>query len=800
VTGRTLRSRFSYWLVAIPTIALSLGANVVVLAVANTLWFDSRSMRDVSSLVVLMRDPNGTDSFGLSELGLQLAAEAMNAEGIAGQAVTTGLYAAARPRLSNPMLGRDLDISGVTANYFDLLGVRLHAGGPPLDEPATGEIPAVISAALWESLFDSAPSAIGSTLQAGSHVLRVTAIAPKGFRGARLGEKTDVWVPNRSSLFAGNIGARVHPVFAIARLRPGDTPEAAQARLSQSASVGLRALNVIPLRAIVGSTGFGMVAFNPDKLIRLAGLASFAILLGGAATLAAIVLIVIGRRQPEWSIKMALGASRGAIVRAVSAELSAMLLISLALTLALSAILLQATERLLLTAGLAFTEIRLAPDFTVGIGTLVIAIAMLAGATFAPLLKATAPAVMTSLLGRAGWQPSNNSTRNALLVVQVAVTMTVCVLAVQFSRTVSRGVSDGGGFDNLSTVFVSAQTSFPAGLSDDASASRRHAQIAIANDLVERLRHTSGVLTVAAGKAPIGRAASSDAGLRRTFRIDGDEVEVAAGVAFVGKGYCQALGLIPLAGDCPSQDSAIGGHFAAVTPQLAQELWPDQPPVGSEFQLYGRTYSVAAVIDVAYGSTRFGRSPAAFLFENFPLANGINLDLVLLVKDADALGPVILRELKAAFGADVSHTIETGASLMQADLGRERIGAWLFTAFATVAGLLALGGLVSLVRLLIESHRREFAIRSALGATRSSLVYLGASFGLRPVLFGVFAGVIGALLLSQIAEASVLGLEAASLGMVLLIGGAMAAVAGVAALATSWGTGRRTSIDLLTRQ
>ena len=107
MTGGILRSRFSYWLVAIPTIALSLGANAVVLSVANTIWFDSRSMREMSSLVILMRDTTGTDGFGQSEQGLLAAAEAMNAEEIAGQTHTTGLWAGARPRLSNSILGRD---------------------------------------------------------------------------------------------------------------------------------------------------------------------------------------------------------------------------------------------------------------------------------------------------------------------------------------------------------------------------------------------------------------------------------------------------------------------------------------------------------------------------------------------------------------------------------------------------------------------------------------------------------------------------------------------------------------------
>jgi ABC-type antimicrobial peptide transport system permease subunit len=131
-------------------------------------------------------------------------------------------------------------------------------------------------------------------------------------------------------------------------------------------------------------------------------------------------------------------------------------------------------------------------------------------------------------------------------------------------------------------------------------------------------------------------------------------------------------------------------------------------------------------------------------------------------------------------------TVLTGREVLTRDVGRQRLGAWFFSAFGLVALLVGVGSVFGMVAYLAESRRREFGVRLALGAAPGDLVWLGVAAALVPVGVGLAAGLALAATVSQVFGSLLVGLSPVDV----LTYGAVAIVltgsAAIAAVAAAW--------------
>ena len=777
--GRRIPQRYSYWLVAIPTVALCLGANVVVLAVANALWFKPRGVADIDSLVVVMRESDGLDGYGSSLPGLSNTAEIIGATSAAGQVQTTGLRATQRLDLWHPLHRGDLEVAGVTTNYFDVLGVRVSGLDLPDAASDDGLPAAIISDQLWESAFARSPIA-GRRLQGPTHAVTIAGVAPPGFRGARLGEQIDVWVDVNSGLFQPAGSTIAISLFGIFRLPPHITAATAQRRMEQSRRSNNR--SVIPLAAVYGQAEDTMVAFNGDGLLDMAGVLSLVIFVCGGATLTVTVMMMLGHRRTEFGIRCSLGASRRMLLRSLGLELGAMLGVSLVVAVALVVWILRAIPSVSIGGGVALQDIDLTFDARLGAASVVALCAMALIAIAGPVWRATGAPPHLRFNSTAGSDLRGRRRQEALLSVQVAAALICSTIAGQFVQTVYEFRSRTG-FNTGSVVFVAGRTRPLARDDKGTSATERSRAEAASQRAIDRALATPGVMGWAVGGRTLSAVATRQLAISRSIGTTEGEVSVRTGISSVGPGFLQVLGLSARSGMLPaSAEDTMGGRAVVVTSALARQIWGSEEVVGRPLVVYGRTYTIVGVVDTWYGAVQYGAAPAIFVFDNTLLAGGFDLAVAFGTLDAAHAKLAIEEALRLEFPAERMEVL-TGDELVRRDLEREQIGTWLFTGYGAIACMLALGGVLALVSYTLRTTRREIGIRSALGASRGKLLRHCAGLGGRPVAIGAFIGAILSPLFTSAARSSFVGLLSVGILTPLL---AAVAVALAASALASW--------------
>lgn len=240
-----------------------------------------------------------------------------------------------------------------------------------------------------------------------------------------------------------------------------------------------------------------------DGALVVAGLALL-VLLGGCATIAALVLVHYQRRRAELSVKMSLGAGRGRLIREMLRDLSLVGIAGTAGGLLVAALGTRVVPAMSLPGGVDIGRLDLSIDWRVCAVALGATLATLVVAAVLPVARATRPRLASELVGNTSSTTlASQRVRQALLALQVCATIIVLISAGLFLRAVDYGFGRGPGFDVDRTVFVSIQASAPgrqsAGFQRD-SIVERNAR------LRQSLLEIPGVQEVADGLPPVGPA------------------------------------------------------------------------------------------------------------------------------------------------------------------------------------------------------------------------------------------------------------------------------------------------------
>ncbi len=791
------RSHRGYVVMSTFVLAVSVGVNLLVFTIVNALWIRPLPFPDPERVVTVTESAWGR----LDDPQLQIFGG-----GTAGQAITTDRNAGLRPQIE--IAGRLPETLGVTSGYFRVL--RLPVRGRDFtdeDELDGAEPVAIISDRLWASVFGRRPEVIGSVIPAKPLSIRVIGVAPPAFAGVCRGEQADMWITTSvvRRLAGPDWAGKTLSLMAFGRLGPDQTvqmldqrfwdlTDPRQREFLQSSDARVREIRmahrprVVAVADVFGTPETRTFMVNErDAALVVAGLALL-VLLGGCATIAALVLVHYERRRAELAVKMSLGAGRGRLIRELLCDLSVVGSVGSAGGILVATFGARVVPALSLPGGVDIGRLDLSIDWRVCAVAAAATLATLLTAAALPIARATRERLAGELAGASSSTTlASQRMRQALLAVQVCATIVVLVSAGLFVRAVVHGFGSAAGFDIQRTLFVSIQEGTPWGTAGGYDLiTRRNAR------LRQTLRGVPGVEDVAEGLPPIGPA---DRFVIKRLKAEDREYDVSVAQLRGSPELLVALGVPILSGrSLTAADSSISPYPCVISQSLARRLWPDGDALGQPLRApvsrYGPFVVVGIARDLPFGS--LSDPGDGIVVTAQPIRNGIVSFFVIRTEQPEIVAGIIRRAITAPVV-----NVATGREVVARDIGRQRLGAWFFSGFGLAALLLGLGGAFGLVAYLAESQRREFGVRLALGATVGHLVRQGLGAALVPVSAGLAAGLFLAAIISRLFTSMLAGISALDAVTYVAVTVMTLGCASIAALAASWRLRRTSPADAL---
>jgi len=540
-------------------------------------------------------------------------------------------------------------------------------------------------------------------------------------------------------------------------------------------------------------------ADSPSVLIRETGTVavvsglSLLVLLGGCATVAALVFTHYERRRFELALKASLGASRARLVRDLSIELLAVALVGSAGALVFGLLGARAAPSLSLPGGVNVARLDLSLDWRLCAASLAATCMTLAVASIVPLWQVTRGRLAGEILtGPSTITVGTLRTRRRLLALQVCSTTIVLLASGLFIRTVLYSFRTGAGFDLDHTVFVTVQerplVTAPGG-GRAATGFARRTQL---NELLERL---PSVQDVAGGASPIGVDARP---LPRTIKTAEREERLVVGILNGTPNLLSTLGVPLLGGRALAPGDGIESvpMPVVVTRSLSERLWTQNDPLGQRLSLPEMRPGNYVVVGIAENFA-FGTLTRPVSGVIVTARGDFDFRATSIVLRTAAPGQIV-NALPSELPDRVVR-VATGRDIVGADIAQQRLGAWAFSGFGLVSLLLGVGGVFGLVGYLAQTRRREFGVRLALGATVLDVIRTAMTAALGPVLVGVLVGLLFGAIASRVFAAFLVGIGRQDTATYVSVGLTMLASAMVAALAAAWRLRQLTPSDALRR-
>ena len=695
-------------------------------------------------------------------------------------------------------LGEPLVLNGgwVTGGFFAMLGLRPMLGRDFTEAETwaeatwrAGELPLLLSARTWRTVFGGEASAVGRVVELDGGRARIVGVMPDGF--AFPSEAVDLWAPfgwaseNRAAAWF----RQAHSIRPIARLAAGATPERARAELETVAAQLARehpATNT-HMGAGMSSLHAFLVGDTRTPLLILLGAVGLMLLIA-CANVGNLLLVRTAGRHRELAVRAALGAGRGRIVRQLLTESLALALLGGAFGIALG------------VAGTRLLE-RLQPQGLLQVATFpvdagVVAFAALATAVAAFLFgvfpalfaRRTGPGETLRAAGRTGTAgPGTRRIVGGLVIAEVALAALLVLAAGLLVRSTVELRQVDPGFDPDGVVAISL----------DLPGARYRGPppvIAFVDELVARIGALRGVENVAVSSTLPLR----DRGPTSDFFIAGRAPD-AYGTEVVRRsatpGYFRTMGVPLLAGRAfTDADVWRGDPVAIVNEAMARQYFPGQDPVGQRITTdrVPDSTSVWRTIVGVVGDER--QSAIAFparieLIEPFDQAIERELHVYVRVASGDPTRLVadvraIVRELDPELPVVDAVAME---DVVADSTARDRFLLLLLASFAAVSLVLALVGVYGVTAQAARRRLPEFGLRMALGARGRDIHALTLRRGLSLVLVGLVLGMAAALVTSRAMAGLLYGIAANDPATFLTVTALMLA----AGLAASWLPARR---------
>lgn len=785
-TARALLRSPGYTLVAVLTLALTIGANSAMYSAVRAVLLRPLDIDSPQDLVVCWGSDPARDLpvVELSYLTFDTwASHSRSFSQVAAMGSSTWPAI-----LEQPGPPSRISTSGVSASFFDTLGVAPALGRPfsrSDDLPNAARV-VLLSHRLWVGRFGADPAVLGKTIRVADAPRTIVGIMPAGFD---FPQGTDLWMPVVPVLGQSTTGwnpdmlRNVGVLYVIGRLRPDVSATMAADELNRLAADMARREGTPRFGTDVVARPLQDYVFGPSRRVLWVLWAAVGVLLAvGCANIAGLMLTQVSLRAREHAIRRALGASSLNAVRTWFLE--ALLLSTLGGALGL------ATAWAMLRVILA-----VAPEDVSHLGNasidspvaLVTVAAMLVTTVLCgavPAREAIREGVTELLKNGARATPSGRSIRlrSVLVTLQVAVAVVLLTAAGLVSRSFLHLQAIDLGFDPADTVTMNVS---PSALPVAPNEWFR--------TLLARLQRLPEV--EAAGAVYVRPLRLGPIGQEASVILEGQDPTSAAATRdnptlnyqVATPDYFRTLRIALIRGRVfDARDTDTAPAVAIVSTRTAERLWPRQNPIGKRISLpsfapdgQGRTWrSIVGLV----GTVRYRGLEDPRLDVYVPATPSALTASDLVVRgrvDVTSLARAVQEEVRRVDpGAVVDGTTSLDAVVARA-MAPWRFGASLFTMFAVLALVLATVGVVGLVALEVAQRNSEFAVRLAVGAQKKHI--LGHVLGRtgRRVATGLTLGTLVAMAATRSVQALLVGVDALD---VTTFGTAIALVACVAAL------------------
>ncbi len=662
----------------------------------------------------------------------------------------------------------------VSGNFYEQLGIQPSLGRaiqPSDDAPGAGPV-AIISDGLWARLFGRSPAIIGKTIQLNFVAITIIGVNPPGFTGAASVQLSpEIFLPlsMQPAIVPENAGSLLHDndlwwVQIMGRARPDISDEAVRAAFAVWLEQDIRATLAVkkgepmPLFTITsGSQGLAKTNRNFGKPVYILSALTAFVLLLACANLANLLLARSAARQREMSVRLALGASHGRVLRQVLTE--SLLLSSLG---GLAGLALGYFGRNiiphLLSAAWQPAPVNTRFDFRIFAFTA--AVSLFTGILFglAPAWQATRTDVNSALkdVASSATRRRKGLAGESIVIVQIALSMLLVVGAGLFARTLMNLNTVSLGFDPHNLLLFSIQaprSRYPA--PQDVTLHQR---------IEESLARVPGIQSITLTEVPVLAHTQSNSFFQPTDQPPVNKDNSYTDRNRVGRDFFQTYRIPILYGRAFSPaDTATSPLVAVINQALVHRYYPNINPVGKTFISEDATgkliYQIIGVsADAKYNQLRNDSPPTFYsLYRQSKEAPAMTY-VIKTQLPAAAILPT-LRSAVQSIDKDLPfRDIRTQTEQIEATISQERLFATLTAGFGILALILACIGIYGIMAYNVARRTGEIGVRMALGARARQVLWMILRESSTLALFGIAGGLVAAFGLTRFVRAMLYGL------------------------------------------
>jgi predicted permease len=645
-----------------------------------------------------------------------------------------------------------------SSELFSVLGIQPALGRSflPRETERGRDGEAMLAWAAWQRLFHGDPAAIGKSIRIDGKLRTVIGILPRDFRLPPLdmmGEPSasgstefyQVFVPLVVDEDIKTADASDYNYLAVGRLRPGVSVATAQAEMN-----GLEAANAIanhlPIHVSAVVSTLAMEANGGiSTALWLLLAATGGVLLIACVNLANLQLARSVARERDVALRSALGAGRIRLMQSALAESVVLALGGGALGVALAFAAVRLTVLLAPRSLPRINEIAISwPVLLVAVGV-ACSTALLFG--ILPALASLRVDPQQSLQAASGTFAGTNRggmTRRMLVGCEIALSVALLATAGLAGRSFSRVMAENWHFSTDHVLLAEVDLTSPQygkGLNPTApGATADHSRgVAFVEQALLRLRSLPGVTTVGVTSSMPLTGDSNIEGLILPDHPAPRGMPPVANERLISPGYLKAMQIPLVAGRDFDEREMTHPASAIVSEKAAKAAWPDVNPLGRKIALWNQQFTIVGIAADAR-TNDLKRNVAVFYV---PIsANPPRRPIFVIRGNAppEALTPLVRQALWSIDPEVALPVVEPLAEQVSASMAAERLQAMLFTGFGGAALLLAALGVYGVLAYTVSLRRREFGVRLALGSQRAALVRLVLLEALRPLIFGLAAG------------------------------------------------------------
>ncbi len=789
---RVLRKSPGFAIVAVLTLALSIGANAVVFSVLNGLVLRPLNVPQAESLWAVERGSDKAVNHSFPDY-LDLRDRNRSFDDLAAyNVVSVGLDTGNNPSGSW--------IMEVTGNYFDVLRIQPYVGRffHRSDEHGPNSAPyIVLSYGFWQSRFQGDRGALGRVVRLNKHPFTILGVAPPEFRGNLLFVAPDFWAPivnqeqlegsyvlnargNRGILMVlGHLKAGVAPVQAIADLNSiGNYLEKTYPKDDGQMTFSLAR------PSLAGDWLGGPVRAFLAGLMLLAGL----ILLAACANLGSLFAARAADRSREMALRLALGSSRNRILRTLFTEALLISLVGGAVGLWGGIVLLGGLSRWR-PLGVSTIHLPVEPDATVY--AIALALALVSGLLFGivpmrQVLRTDPYQIVKSGSRTIGGR--RVTMRELLLGVQIAICAVLVTSSLVAVRGLVRSLDSTFGFKPQNAMLIETALTMAGYSLDDVPAKQKQ--------MIEAFAAIPGVSAAGSiDRPPLYYGANgSNVFTDKTADLRPSKAAAEVMAYNISPGYLDAAGTALLAGRAFTwHDDKSSPRVAVVNRQFADRIFGSVAgALGGYYKRQdGTRIQVVGIVENGkYENLAEDPQPAMFL----PVLQWPANSIVVVVRsngDRQQLLAAIKKTMKG-FDAGLPYSVQPWSQELESALFGARVATISLGVLGAMGALLSITGIFGMAAYSVSRRLKELGIRMALGAQRKEVLQAALGRAFRLLTLGSAAGLLLGLAASRVLSAIV---YQATPRDPLVLAGVVAAMALLGLLATWVPAQRALSLD-----